>query len=136
VEKQQVWVGAIHAEIVDHLPITIVETESFREDALEVLTEEDLVEMKMRIATNPKVGTVIPQTGGVRELRYPLKGIGQQDGIRIRYYYHSDCMPIFLIAFYPKDEKCELTTAEKKQVRQFVKQLVATYSNQSLRVVK
>lgn len=134
--RDAVWIGAIHAETTDHLPVEIVETESFYKDALAVLSEEDLVDLKMRIATNPKSGVLVPHTDGLRKLRYAAKGKGKRGGARIVYYYQSHIMPIFLLAFFSKGEKDDLTPMETARIRDFVKQLVVANMKKRLRVVK
>ncbi len=133
--NESVWVGAIHVEDADHFPITIVESRNFRSDALSVMSEEDLVELKVHIATNPKCGTLIPHTGGVRKLRWRLAYRGKRTGSRVIYFYHSSGFPVFLLAFYKKGEKIDLTNQEKAKINKFVMQLVAEYRRKALRVV-
>ena len=36
------------------------------------------------------------------------------------YFYHSAAMPLFLLDFYAKNEKSDLETHEKKQLRMIV----------------
>lgn len=133
--SKAVWIAAIQVETTDHLPVTIVESREFQKDALSVWSEEELVELKMRIATNPTCGVRMPHTGGVRKLRYGANGKGTRGGARVIYYYHSPAMPIFLLGFFLKSEKVDLTMGEKADIKQFVRQLVAEYRRGALRVV-
>lgn len=53
------------------VPITVVETPAFLRAADQVLDEEQRSNLVVFVATNPEAGDVIPQTGGVRKLRWP-----------------------------------------------------------------
>jgi hypothetical protein len=43
------------------------------------------------------------------------------------YYYHDERLPIFLLALYAKNEKGDLTAAEKKEFASLVKEMVAEW---------
>lgn len=134
---QRVWISFVEAQQTGHLPVRIIETCSFRKDASRVLSDEELIELQVHIATNPKAGAVIPGTDGVRKLRYPLKsrGKGKQGGARVIYYYEDEDLPIFLLAFYTKGEKANLSMAERNLVKKSVGEIVAEYKRQRLRLV-
>jgi len=40
------------------------------------------------LAMNPDAGTIMPETGGVRKLRWGVQGRGKSGGVRVIYYYH------------------------------------------------
>lgn len=60
---------------------------------------------------------MIPQTGGVRKVRWQRQGMGKRGGARIVYFYHDPQMPIFLLLVYVKTQRENMTPDEKKQVR-------------------
>lgn len=134
---REFWFSVVEAQETNHLPVKIIEAQSFRKDALRVLDEEDLVELKMKIAASPKAGSVITGTGGVRKLRYPIKSraTGKRGGARIIYYCEAEDLPIFLLAFYTKGEKANLSMAERNEVKKFVGEIAAEYRRQGLRLV-
>lgn len=43
------------------------------------------------------------------------------------YYYHSEDLPLFLLSVFAKNEKANLSQAERNEVRQLVPRLVAGY---------
>ncbi len=55
------------------VPITVVETPAFLRAADQVLDEEQRGNLVVFVAVNPEAGDVIPQTGGVRKLRWRPK---------------------------------------------------------------
>lgn len=64
-------------------------------------------------------------------MRYGLtqKGKGKRGGARIVYYYHSDCMPLLLIACYAKNEKIDLSADDKKLCIKLISEFRDFYLN-------
>ena len=72
------------------------------------------------IARNPKAGDVIPETGGVRKVRWGRAGTGRRGGARVIYFYHDVDRPIYLLMAYAKARRENLTPEEKRNVRRLV----------------
>ena len=51
-------------------PMTVVETERFLKDVRPLLSDAGRAELVAFIGTNPEAGAVIPETGGVRKVRW------------------------------------------------------------------
>jgi hypothetical protein len=66
--------------------MTVVETERFLKDARPLLSDAERAELVAFIAANPEAGEVIPETGGVRKVRWALAGKGKRGGARVIYY--------------------------------------------------
>ena len=79
------------------------------------------------LGANPEAGEIIPETGGVRKIRWALAGRGKRGGARIIYYYHNERLPVFLLAVYGKNEKANLSMAERNEMKRLVPLLVAGY---------
>jgi hypothetical protein len=50
---------------------------------------------------------IIPETGGVRTIRWALAGRGKRGGARVIHYYHSGRLPLFLLTAYPRKRKSQ-----------------------------
>jgi len=50
--------------------------------------------------------------------------MGKRGGARVVYYFHDDRVPILLLALYAKNDKGDLTAAEKKEFAASVKEIV------------
>ncbi len=79
------------------------------------------------VGMNPKAGEIVPETGGVRKVRWALPGRGKRGGARVIYYYHNERLPVFLLAAYSKSEKANLSRAERNTIKRLIPLLMAGY---------
>lgn len=107
--------------------MTVVETPSFLRDAAAALSEQERANLVTYLATNPEAGEIMAGTGGIRKLRWAVQGRGKRGGARVIYYYHSALIPLFLLNVFPKNEKANLSQAERNDMRQLVPRIVAGY---------
>ena len=88
------------------------------------IERDDLIDF---LATNPTVGDVIAGTGGVRKVRWALPGRGKSGGARVIYYYHDERIPLYLFSFYVKNDRADITHAQRNAFKQIVAALVASH---------
>ena len=91
-----------------------VETEEFLADVEGVLSEDEHDHLILYIALHPEAGDVIPETGGLRKLRWSAKGRGKRGGSRVIYYFHDIHVPVFLMAIFAKNVQTDLSTRQRK----------------------
>lgn len=60
--------------------MVVVETPFFLRKAASLLDEEERSELVIFLGANPETGNVIPETGGVRKLRWAAQGRGKRGG--------------------------------------------------------
>lgn len=124
------YFGSIHVELAHGLPMTIAETRSFTKQAKGILSEDEIADLKIALAVNPTVGSLIENSGGLRKYRVGSGGKGKLGGARIIYYFHDRGMPVYLLAAYPKSETVNLSDVERAAMRKFVHELVRAYRAQ------
>lgn len=107
--------------------MTVVETEEFLRKAKPLMPETEREELVTFLGANPEAGKIVAETGGVRKVRWGLSGRGKRSGARVIYYYHGERLPLFLLTAYPKNEKANLTRAERNAMKRLVRILVAGY---------
>jgi hypothetical protein len=107
--------------------MTVVETPSFMRDAKGLLSEDERSELISFLAANPDSGDLMPETGGIRKIRWGARGVGKRGGVRAVYFYHNESIPLFLLNVFAKNEKANLTKAERNELRQLTPRLVAGY---------
>lgn len=108
-------------------PLSVVETPEFLAATRRIMDEEECKLLVNYLAYNPASGELIPGTGGVRKLRWALKGRGKRGGARVIYYYHSEAMPLFALTAYAKNERANLTQADRNDFRRLTALLAEAY---------
>jgi hypothetical protein len=63
-------------------------------------------------------------TGGVRKLRWGRGTQGKSGGVRVIYYVHSERMPLYLLTLFAKNEKANISKAERQELNDLVELLV------------
>ena len=100
--------------------ITVAETPLFIRQAATIWDDDEHSEFVIFIAANPEAGDVVPDTGGVRKVRWSRKGSGKRGGVRVVYFYHNADRPLYLLMVYAKARQEDLSPAEKRSVRELV----------------
>jgi hypothetical protein len=111
-------------KVVDRTLVSIIETEEFIGRARKIMTAEQQDDLLLFLARHPEAGDTIPDSGGVRKLRWLAKGRGKQGGARVIYYFHDLSMPLVLFTAYAKNRKSDLSAKERKDLRNLVDRIV------------
>lgn len=107
------------------LLITVAETPEYVRRAEKLLSAADRMEVVEHLAANPNAGDLMQGTGGVRKLRWARGGRGKSGGVRVIYYFHSDAMPLYLLTVFGKNERSNLSKAERNDLAGLVRMLKA-----------
>ncbi len=100
--------------------LTVAETPFFVRQAEDVWDDAEREAFINFIARNPEAGDMIPETGGVRKIRWSRPGSGKRGGVRVIYFYHDAGRPLYLLMVYAKARQENLTPDEKRAVRKWV----------------
>jgi hypothetical protein len=111
--------------------MTVVETETFLERSKTMLTESDRAGLVRYLASNPEAGQLIPGSGGARKFRWAMPGKGKGGGARTIYYYHNESIPLFILAIYAKNQKSDLSEADKRSLKRLLSQIPSQYAKRS-----
>ena len=84
------------------------------------LNDDDLKRLQEELLADPKIGAVMRGTGGVRKMRFAFEQRGKSGSVRVIYVDFEVYEKIFLITAYPKNEKDNLTDAERKEIKQMI----------------
>ena len=82
-------------------PITVAETAVFMRQAAGIWSEDDRSSFIDFIARNPEVGDLIPQTGGVRKVRWSRQGMGKRGGGSFLAGFLADFVVVFFAGIVP-----------------------------------
>ena len=114
-------------------PVSVIETPEFLAATRRMMTDEERGLLVDYLAYNPSAGELIPGTGGVRKLRWGLEGRGKRGGARVIYFYHSEAMPLFALTAYAKNERTDVSQADRNDFRRLTALLVDAYAKRSKR---
>lgn len=87
------------------------------------LTDSDLRILQEELIFNPTTGDLIQGTGGLRKLRIAFENRGKSGSGRVCYVDFAVYEKIYLITAYPKNEKENLSKAERNAIADMIQQL-------------
>jgi len=112
---------------------TVAETTIFAKRAEAILSPEEKDELIYTLADDPLAGVEIPDTGGVRKLRWAARGKGSKGGVRVIYFFHNEHSPLYALYIFGKGEKEDLTPEEKRAMKQLAAKLKTAAKEKSRR---
>ncbi len=106
---------------------TVVELPEFLRRAKAIMSEDERIGIVNYLAANPEVGVSLG--GGLRKARIARDGGGKSGGYRTLHVFGGRHMPLFLLTVFAKNEKDNLTPAEKAELVTLSKPLIARYGD-------
>ena len=99
------------------------ETPLFTRLVKKLLDDDEYRELQEVLIYRPDLGDVIQGTGGLRKIRWMRKGKGRgkRSGVRVIYYWLMDDEQILMLYIYPKSQREELTSEQKKTLKLIAK---------------
>ena len=104
--------------------LTIAELPEYIRKAEKLLSAAERLDIVNYLASHPKAGDLKQGTSGVRKLRWGRGAQGKSGGVRVIYYVHSDLMPLYLLTLFPKNERANISKAERNELAELVELLV------------
>jgi len=102
--------------------VVIIETSIFTRQVQTLLSDEDYRQLQMALIFHPDLGVVIPGSGGLRKVRWVLRGRGKRGGIRAIYYWAVVHDTILMLFMYAKNEQDDLTPEQLKVLRRIIEE--------------
>jgi hypothetical protein len=109
---------------------TVVETPSYLANAERLFSPDERAAIVDRLAADPRCGVVIPGSGGIRKVRFGFGARGKSGGARIIYLYSGETLPVFVLTVFVKNEKANLSPAERNALAKMVTDMVENYRRQ------
>ena len=96
---------------------SVVETQLFQRQWPAYWTEEERGEFAVFLSANPDTGVVIPNSGGIRKVRWKRQGTGKSGGVRVIYFVRTQAEELVLLTLYAKAKTDNLSGAVLKEIR-------------------
>lgn len=106
---------------------TVAETPEYIRRAEKLLSDDERRDVLQYLAAHPRAGDLMEGTGGVRKLRWARGGRGKSGGVRVIYYFHSDALPLYLLTLFAKNERANLSKAERNALAELVEVLAVAW---------
>jgi hypothetical protein len=87
------------------------------------LGDNELRQLQEVLLQSPKVGNVIQGTKGLRKIRIAFEGQGKSGSGRVAYVDFTVHETVYLITAYPKNEKDNLSKAERNAIAKVIARL-------------
>ena len=95
-----------------------IETSKFTELVQSQLNDDEYAALQWMLLERPDAGAIVPGSGGVRKLRWGLRGKGKRGGIRVIYYWKTADDEIWLLTLYAKNVRENIPANLLKQIAQ------------------
>ena len=101
---------------------TFIETKHFTNKWNSLgFSDDDLRQLQQTLLDDPKSGSVMKGTGGLRKIRFALNdNRGKSHGVRVCYIDIDEKSTIHLIGVFAKDEKDNLSKEERNNIKKLV----------------
>ena len=99
-----------------------IETPVFTRAIVALLDDEEYRSLQRAMLRRPEAGPLIPNSGGLRKLRWPLPGRGKRGGLRVIYYWDEPGENFSMLYAYPKNEQGDLTAQQLRVLARLVRE--------------
>ena len=99
-----------------------VETPIFTKRIKALLDDEDYRSLQSALVLRTEQGARIKGSGGLRKIRWALRGQGKRGGIRVVYYWNLMDETFYMLYAYGKRERDDLTTKQLRVLSRIVRE--------------
>ena len=100
--------------------MVIIETPIFTKLITELMSDDEYQDLQDALVVRPDRGALIKHSGGLRKVRWALKGKGKSGGARVIYYWMNEQDQLYMLLAYPKNVQDNLTDQQLKKLKQIV----------------
>lgn len=100
--------------------MVIIETSIFTRQVQEILSEPEYRDLQIALVKRPDAGVVIVGSGGLRKLRWTIRGKGKRGGSRVIYYWAVSADQLLMLLIYTKGAQEDLTREQLRVLRRIV----------------
>ncbi len=94
-----------------------IESKVFTKFVADYLDDEQYSALQLYMLDHPKAGPVVRESGGVRKLRWSVRGKGKSGGVRVIYYI-PDGESFWMLTIYGKGDVESIPGPMLKKIRE------------------
>ena len=100
-----------------------MELPAFERHRADYLDDDGFRELQDLLMKDPQAGRLIPDTGGLRKLRFAdtRRGKGKRGGLRVIYYWWDAGFQFWLFTLYDKGEMTDVTPQQRRALKGLIK---------------
>ncbi len=98
--------------------MTFIEAPIFTKLIKEYMNDGEYAALQWTLVLRPDIGKVIPGSGGMRKMRWGVKGKGKRGGVRVIYYHQKANGEIWLLTVYAKNEAENIPASILKKIKE------------------
>jgi hypothetical protein len=100
-----------------------IELPAFERHQANYLDDDEFRGLQNLLMLHPEAGDPIPDTGGLRKLRFAdaRRGKGKRGGLRVIYHWWGTGSQFWLFTVYDKNEMADLTPLQRKALKEMIK---------------
>jgi len=99
-----------------------IETPIFTKEVQTLLEDDEYKSLQIALLLRPEQGSIIPGSGGLRKIRWAIKGKGKRGGLRVIYYWNPKTESFYMLLIYSKSKKDDLSQDQLQILSQLVKE--------------
>ena len=100
--------------------MVIIETSIFTKRVKALLSDDDYRALQNELVARPDAVKIIPESGGLRKIRWSGSGRGKRGGTRLIYYWASSKNILLMLFLYAKNEQDDLSRAQLQALREII----------------
>lgn len=98
-----------------------IETSLFTRLIYDYLSEDEYLGLQVYLLRHPDSGNIVPGSGGVRKIRWAMRGKGKRVGVRVIYFWKVSANEIWLLTIYGKSEREAIPGHILKQIAEEIR---------------
>jgi hypothetical protein len=99
-----------------------VETHVFTRSLKECMTDHEYHSLQLALIFRPEIGSAIPGSGGLRKLRWSVRGKGKRGGLRVIYFWHPKSETFYMLYVFEKNKQEDLTRTQVRLLNRLVRE--------------
>ena len=96
--------------------VVFIETSTFTRLLYDYLTDDEYAGLQSFLLQHPDTGDVVPGSGGVRKIRWAMRGRGKRGGVRVIYYWKKRDDEMWMLTLYAKNEASTISSHVLKKI--------------------